>query len=167
MKSVMAVGLFSLMFHSVGSLAANAEPLTVVKSIEIHADASKVWLTVSKFGDLGAWHPAVAKTELVSGSEGQVGAKRSLTLQDGGKINETLTQFDAAKHQYQYVINDGVLPVKDYVSSVRVMTNGAGSSIVVWESHFLPNASGNDKLASDTIKAVYEAGLNQLKKIQE
>ena len=167
MKPVTVLGLFSLMLYSVYGVAANPEPLTVVKSIEIHADASKVWLTVSKFGDLGAWHPAVAKTMLVSGTEGQVGAKRALTLQDGGKINETLTQFDSEKRQFQYIINDGVLPVKDYVSSVRVMPNGSGGSVVVWESHFLPNAVGNDKLASDTIKAVYDAGLNQLKKMQE
>lgn len=165
MGNILKASVLCLAMQS--AFAASSEPLYVVKSIEIHADASKVWQTVAKFSDLGAWHPAVAKTELVAGVDGQVGAKRALTLQDGGQIQETLTRFDAHHQQLEYVINEGVLPVKEYVSTVRVMPNGAGHSVVVWESHFMPKSAGEDKAAADTIKAVYDAGLNQLKKLQE
>ena len=140
-----------------------AESLYVTKSVELNQPADVVWSKVSNFGDLGAWHPAVAKTEIVSGQNNHVGAKRELTLKDGGKIHETLTAYNPKAKTYTYKINDGVLPVNDYVSNVSVHSNGDGKSVVVWESHFLPKAPADEKAASDTIKGVYDGGLNQLK----
>lgn len=140
-----------------------AEPLFVVKFVELNQPAEVVWKKVADFGDLGAWHPAVAKTEIVAGKNNTAGAKRVLTLQDGGKINETLTAYHAKAKTYSYKITEGVLPVTDYASTVSVHSNGEGKSVVVWESHFLPKAPADDKAASDTIKGVYDGGLNQLK----
>ncbi|HEY0906563.1 MAG TPA: SRPBCC family protein [Methylophilus sp.] len=143
-----------------------AEPLYVVKSVELNQPADAVWAKVSNFGDLGAWHPAVAKTEIVAGQNNRPGAKRVLTLQDGGKINETLIGVNAREKTYAYRITDGVLPVSEYVSTVSVHSNGGGKSVVVWESHFLPKPGSDEKAASDTIKSVYDAGLNNLKKAE-
>ncbi|WP_029147021.1 SRPBCC family protein [Methylophilus sp. 5] len=140
-----------------------AEPLFVVKSVELNQPADVVWKKVSDFGDLGAWHPAVAKTEIVAGKSSHAGAKRVLTLQDGGKVNETLTAFNAKSKSYSYKITDGVLPVTDYASTVSVHSNGDGKSVVVWESHFLPKAPADEKASSEAIKGVYDGGLNQLK----
>lgn len=140
-----------------------AEPLFVVKSVELNQPTEVVWKKVSDFGDLGAWHPAVAKTEIVSGKNGHVGAKRVLTLKDGGKINETLTVYNAKEKTYSYKITEGVLPVSEYASTVSVHSNGEGKSVVVWESHFLSKAPADEKAASDAIKGVYDGGLNQLK----
>ncbi len=60
----------------------------MIKSESINAPTAKLWDKIFKFSDLGAWHPAVAKTEITSGVNGKKGVKRTLTLQDGGKINE-------------------------------------------------------------------------------
>ena len=139
------------------------EPLYVVKSVELNQPAETVWKKVADFGDLGAWHPAVAKTEIVAGKNNHAGAQRVLTLKDGGKINETLTAYNAKGKSYTYKITDGVLPVNGYVSTVSVHSNGDGKSVVVWESQFQPKAPADDKAASDTIKGVYDGGLNQLK----
>lgn len=148
---------------SVSVSAFAAEPLFVVKSVELNQPADVVWKKVSDFGDLGAWHPAVAKTDIVAGKNNSVGAKRVLTLKDGGKVNETLTAYNPKQKSYAYKITDGVLPVNEYASTVSVHSNGEGKSVVVWESHFLPKAPADEKAASDTIKGVYDGGLNQLK----
>lgn len=161
MKSV----LLATVLAGFATAAIAAEPLFVVKSVELNQPVDVVWEKVSNFGDLGAWHPAVAKTEIVSGQNNHAGAKRVLTLQDGGKLNETLTAYNAKNKSYTYKITDGVFPVSEYASTVSVHSNGAGKSVVVWESHFLPKAPADEKTASDTIKGVYDGGLNQLKKI--
>ncbi len=145
------------------SMAFAAEPLFVVKSVELNQPVDIVWKKVADFGDLGAWHPAVAKTEIVAGKNNTAGAKRVLTLKDGGKINETLTAYNAKAKSYTYKITDGVLPVNDYVSTVSVHSNGEGKSVVVWQSQFNAKAPADEKTASDTIKGVYDGGLNQLK----
>lgn len=159
--------LIALGFATI-SLAANAaDSLYVIKSVNINVSADKAWDKISKFGDLGAWHPAVAKTEIVSGSDYKKGAKRLLTLQDGGKINETLTAYSAKDKTMSYIITDSVLPVTAYASTLHVYPNGANQSVVVWEGSFLPKAPNDEKAASDTINAVYDGGLSNLKKILE
>jgi mxaD protein len=164
LKSLFAV---SLAIHLGGAYAANHQPMYVIKTVNINANADKVWDKVSKFSDLGAWHPAVAKTEIVAGTDGKSGAKRLLTLQDGGQIKETLQAYDNKQKSMRYIITEGVLPVKQYVSTLRVMPNGDSASVIVWESSFDAKNVGEENKAFDTINAVYESGLNNLKKISE
>lgn len=93
---------------------------------------------IAKFSDLGAWHPAVAKTKITEGADFKKGAMRVLTLQDGGKINETLTANNANDKTMSYIITDSVLPVSGYSSSLHVYSNGADKSVVVWQGSFKP-----------------------------
>jgi mxaD protein len=154
-----------------GSAASN---LTVVEKVTINVPAGKVWAKVSNFGDLGAWHPAVAKTEITSGTNNTKGAVRLLTLGDGGTIKETLTNYNAAGMTYAYVINEGVLPFSDYASNIVVKPLDANSSEVVWTGNFkrkdlsaTPAKSQDDETATGTAHAVYRGGLDNLKKITE
>lgn len=90
----LAVLVAAIVFTASTALAGKTEQaadLQVVEKVAINAPASKVWEKVNNFGDLGAWHPAVAKTEIVDGKNNEKGAVRLLTLQDGGTIKETLT----------------------------------------------------------------------------
>jgi mxaD protein len=162
-KLFLATFLFGL---SASALSAEGD-LFVIKSIGVNAPAAKTWAKVAKFGDLGAWHPAVAKTELTNGNEGEQGAKRTLTLQDGGKIDETLTAYNATEKSMSYIITESVLPVSNYASTLKVMPNGKDKSVVVWEGRFTAKAPADEKAAQDTINAVYDAGLGNLKKIVE
>lgn len=166
MKAKLLFTLAALSF-STAALAVGADTLYVIKSISIDAPASKTWNKISKFGDLGAWHPAVAKTEIVKGSEATKGANRVLTLQDGGKINETLTAYSAADQSMSYIITDSVLPVTVYASTLRVLPNGANKSVVVWEGSFKAKAPADDNTAVTTINSVYDGGLANLKKLVE
>ncbi len=165
-KLLIALSLAAIGFSAQAN-AESAATLYVIKSVNIDAPAAKTWEKISKFGDLGAWHPAVAKTEITAGAEGKKGAKRTLTLQDGGKINEKLTAYSAKNMTMSYIITDSVLPVTGYASNLHVYSNGAAKSVVVWEGTFLPKAPADEKAASDTIGGVYDGGLANLKKIVE
>ena len=169
---MVAIGMTSL----IGCATADtnmAQGLSVTERIAISAPAGQVWDKMNNFGDLGAWHPAVAKTDIVGGVNNQKGAVRMLTLGDGGTIKETLTVYDKTNKTYSYVINEGVLPVSDYASTITVIPAGTGSE-VVWKGTFKRKdtsaspAEGQDDMAAvNTIQAVYKAGLGNLKKIAE
>ena len=177
MKALFSIVALTALFSFSAFAAHHAEPapaLTVEEKITINAPAEKVWNTVKNFNDLGAWHPAVAKTDLIGGKNNVRGAIRLLTLQDGGKITETLLAFDESKKTYSYAINDGVLPVSQYFSTVTVTAIDAKITEVVWQSSFkrrdlshTPAEGQDDTTATTVVTAVYQGGLNHLKKISE
>lgn len=151
-----------------------AANLAVEEKVTINASAEKVWAKVANYGDLGAFHPAVAKTEIKSGTNNTKGAVRLLTLQDGGTVNETLTNYNAANKSYSYVINESVLPVSHYSAKIAVKPISANVTEVVWTADFArkdpsatPAKGQDDEAATSTIHAVFKGGLDNLKKITE
>lgn len=173
MKKSLAIAIIGASVVSVSAFAA-APVLKVAKSIEINAPASKVWDKVKDFDGLNNWHPAVAKDEIVEGQNNKAGAVRLLTAQDGGTLKEQLISFNDAGRSYKYKILEGVLPVSSYSSTVAVKSRGKNKSVVTWSGNFKRKNTGatpadneNDKTATDTISAVYQGGLDNLKKISE
>ncbi|HEY6281060.1 MAG TPA: SRPBCC family protein [Burkholderiales bacterium] len=174
MKKVLLTFFAVALTLPIAALAGNAKTLKVVQKIEINAPAKVVWAKVDDFGDLGEWHPAVKKTEIVEGKDNVKGAVRVLTLQDGGTIKEKLRSYNAKGMTFEYTILEGVLPVSSYVSSLTVKSSKGGVTTVVWKGNFKrkdtsakPAAGQDDETAVKTITSVYKAGLDNLKKISE
>lgn len=157
-----------------GYAHAAASGLTTSKSITINAPAGKVWNAVKDFNGLNTWHPAVATDEIIEGKNNIVGAVRLLTLKGGGTIKEKLVGYAPAGRSFKYSIIEGVLPVSGYTSTFTVKPIGKNKSSVTWTGHFKrknlgenPPDNENDKTAVDTIGGVYQAGLDNLKKMAE
>ncbi len=141
-----------------------------VETIEINAPADKVWAVVGNFQDM-SWHPVIAKTEGTGGND--VGATRTLTTGDGGKIQEKLTKYDAAGKIFSYEITDvdvKVLPVTNYSSTISVKDTG-GKSTVEWKGAYYrgfvnnePPPELSDEAAVKAIEGIYKSGLEALKK---
>ena len=173
MKIIKATGLTAILLASTYAWAA-ASWLHVTQSVSINAPAAKVWKAVKDFNALNSWHPAVAKDDIVEGTNDSVGAVRLLTLKDGGTIKEKLLAFNGPAHKFRYSILEGVLPVSDYTSSLTVTSDGKGMSKGTWSGRFhrknpgdSPADNENDKTAVDAITGVYRAGLDNLKKMME
>jgi len=142
----------------------------VDETIEINAPAAKVWAAISNFQDFG-WHPAVKSTEGKGGND--VGATRTLTLQSGGQIFETLTKYNAEAMMYAYEISQvdvKVLPVTNYSANIKVTANG-DKSTVEWRGAFYrgyvnndPPPELSDEAAVNAVTGIYKAGLDALKK---
>jgi len=154
--------------------AGAASNLSVTEMVTINAPANKVWEKVGNYGDLGAFHPAVVKTEITSGANNTKGAVRLLTLGDGGTVNETLTNYDASGMNYSYIITESVLPVSNYAAKIDVNPVSANVTEVVWTANFKrkdlansPAKGQDDETATTTIHAVFKGGLDNLKKITE
>ena len=148
-------------------------PQKVEKSVVIKAPPAKVWAMVKDFGNMQAWHPAIASTKLEKkGDE----THRTLTLKSGGDINEKLRSVDDKDMKLKYEITGGVAPVADY-NSVMTVTAGpaAGESTVTWVGRFYRTyklnppipAGQDDATATGFITGVYDSGLANLKKVLE
>ena len=142
------------------SLVVHADTLSVSESTTLAAPAAQVWQAIGHFGDLN-WHPAVKRTEITRGTEGQAGALRTITLQnDATLVEEALAQGDDA---IIYRILESPLPVRNYVSRLKIEPLGKHSR-VTWSSQFEAKAGVGAAQARRTIAGIYTGGFEALKK---
>lgn len=174
MKKLAIALIISALTLPISAFAEKAVTLNVEEKIEVSAPISVVWSKLHNFSDMGAWHPAVKKTELLDGQNNKAGAVRLLTLQDGGTIKEKLTNYKFKEKSFEYEIIEGVLPVSNYVSKLTVTEAKDGKSLVVWKGNFKrkdtsdkPASGLGDEDAVKTVTSVYKGGLDNLKKISE
>lgn len=173
MKKILSITMLAALGFLNSADAAIDETIRLKESVEVNAPAAKVWSKIGNYGDM-SWHPAFAKTELTGGKAEEVGATRVLTTQEGGKINETLTSYDATGMTMKYEITESVLPVRDYGATLKVEAAGEGKSIVTWRAMFKrkdpnnPAAAGQDDAAAKSaIEGFLKSGLANIKKISE
>lgn len=72
------------------------------------------------------------------------------------RSRQKLESFSDVHRRFGYTIVGGVLPVRDYHCTLRVVATGKD-----------PAADANDKAATTAIGGVYKAGLGNLKKMLE
>lgn len=171
MKKLLAI--IALAALSFNAAAHGPSPQKVEKSIVIKAAPAKVWAVVKDFGNMHAWHPAIASTKLEKKGDETF---RTLTLKDGGTIYEKLRTADDADMKLKYEIVEGVAPVADYNSFMQVTAGpGAGESTVTWVGRFYRTyklnppipAGQDDETAVKFVTGVYDSGLANLKKVVE
>ena len=106
--------------------------LHVRETVTIDAPAGKVWKAVKDFNALNTWHPALAKDDIVEGSNNTVGAVRLLTLKDGGTIKEKLLAFSEAGQRTRELRTpfDGESPVV-WAGEGRLLTAFSDSTVVL------------------------------------
>lgn len=166
------------------AFAHGAPRLQVEETISINASPADVWNAIKNFDNIHNWHPAITATK-ASGNDN--GATRTLTLGNGGTIEEQLKKIDHDKMMMNYEItaisNAGdiddhgekhevpVVPVSKYKSWLSVKADGDGSK-VSWKGKFfrayhghqtVPPKELDDNTAKSAISGIYKAGLENLK----
>jgi hypothetical protein len=121
----------------------------------VAASAADVWRVMSDFG-------GVEPNEMIASCavEGDgVGAVRTIALVGGGEIVERLESCDDAGRTFSYaIINECPLPVKNYLSTVRVSDDGAGGTRVDWSSSFEAHGAPEAEVIK-LIEGVYRGGI--------
>jgi len=117
---------------------------------------ARAWTLVGSPERLADWHPAITE----SPSDGKT---RTCTLADGGRVVETILEHNDASRSYRYAIESSPLPIRDYVSTLRVTADGAGCK-VTWESDFEVVGAPPSEIEG-AIRGLYEAGLSHLRGI--
>lgn len=158
------------------------------ETIDINAAPEEIWKIMGDYQDM-SWLPMVEKTTGEGGNE--KGAKRELTLKDGGgTVKEELKKYDADKMQYKYKITEmstvktfkhlgkeeaiKVLPVSTYSADISVKASKSGGSTVTWKAAFYraymnnnPPPELNEEAAVAAVTGVFKAGLENLKTLAE
>jgi mxaD protein len=170
MKRAFAVAALAAVVAPCLAFAAPKQ-LKVVETVTINAPVDKVWAAVKDFDSLDKWHPAIAKDEIVSGTNNKPGAVRALSIKDGPVIKEKLLSFSDATHSFTYKFVETPFPIKDYVSTLHVKANKDGTSLVRWSGTFKrknpadnPPDAESDAAGVKLITGVYQGGLANLKK---
>lgn len=167
-KTLIGSSLFALAAGA--ALAHGPTPQKITQSVIIAAAPDAVWKVAGDFGGIKAWHPAVASGESSGGNA--AGGTRTLTLKNGGKLAESLDEWDAQKRTYSYRLGDAdlkALPVSSYSATLTVSPEGSGSK-VEWMGRFYRGDTANEppeELSDAAGKAAMDAyfgdGLKGLK----
>ena len=140
-------------------VGAAAQAAEVKKQVEAPGTPESVWAMVGDFCAIKDWHPAVAECE-----EFEEGGEtfRTLTLGDGGKIKERLT--DSGDTSYSYEIIESPLPVKSYSARFEVNKDDDENTVEIeWEAKFDPADGVEEAKAVEVITGVFEAGVKSVR----
>ncbi|NOT72133.1 MAG: SRPBCC family protein [Hyphomicrobium sp.] len=150
------------------SMPVQAASLAVGKKAEIKVDAKKMdderaglWKKFGAWCAIKDWHPAVASCEESKEGDAEF---RTLTLKDGAKIKEKLTE--RKDFVYKYMIVESPLPVKNYEAQFALTPDDDDEDEInfAWSAVF--DAEGKpDKEARGTIDGIFKAGLENIKAI--
>ena len=84
-----------------------------------------------------------------------VGATKINTLGgDGGQIHLLLAHYDPDAMAFNYTIQEGPLPIKDYVGIVRVTDSGTGQAKLSWQGKYSANGVSQEK-ADEILSGFY------------
>lgn len=125
----------------------------------INISADRVWGLVSDFGGLDIFVEAVEECTV----KGQgTGAVRTLTLQDGGKVEEKLESLDNDKMVLEYSIVESPMPIKNYRGRMEVNKLSDTTSEFTWSSTF-EAGDGTENEMKKALAGLYSVGVEGLK----
>lgn len=125
----------------------------------IKADPSKVWELASDFSRLDDFVEAIAECN-ADGKE--VGAIRTLILQDGSKVKEKLESLDADNNVLTYSIVESPMPIQNYIGTLQVNEWEDGRSEFIWSSTF-EAAEGMEDEMREALEGLYSLVVEGLK----
>lgn len=142
------------------------------ESIVINAPVEQVWDAIKQFDAIASWHPDV-KASTGDGKNESDGT-RTVTLQNGEQIVESLDYYSSKDHEYNYRLkteNVKALPVSSYTNNIQITAGEApDSSVVTIKSRFYRGDTGNtppeqlsDAAAVKAMNAFFKNGLQGLK----
>jgi polyketide cyclase/dehydrase/lipid transport protein len=152
-----------LAFLVLGILIINASPASAIevkRRTEVPGDFRALWSAAGEFCAIKDWHPLVAGCK-----ETKEGADtfRILTLKDGGKIKEKLTDQEGTSYSYEIV--ESPLPVKNYKAKFWVEPDDEPDrTAVYWEADFDANGASDDE-ARKKVFDVMVAGMKGIKQL--
>jgi hypothetical protein len=128
----------------------------------IRAPADAVWQVISNFGAACQYLVGVVDCTVVG--EG-VGARRTLTSDDGSAIVERLEALDEVTHRLSYALLTDT-PFRDCLTTMQVRDLGQGQAEVEWSATFEADGLPEDE-ARDMLEGALTANCLALKQFME
>lgn len=97
-------------------------------------------------------------------SEGdKPGSLRYAQAKDGSRQTERLETYDPRRHSYEYVMQEGGIPVANYVATFRIDAVGQDTSSVTWQARF-DTRDGDTDAAVEAVRTFIRSGLDNLER---
>lgn len=155
--SLAAMSLSALFFLNASATPAKTGSLT--RQVSVNAAPEAVWSRIGGFCSIKDWHPLVG----VCITDGKRPPTRTLVTRDGQAsfVEKEMARDDSAR-LYSYSFVSSPLPTTKYLSTLRVVSAGPGTSLIVWHGEFSAEP-GKEKDVEAALVNVYESGLTALK----
>jgi hypothetical protein len=128
----------------------------------VAAPAAKVWALVRDFGGIAKWAGPMLQNLSVEGSG--IGAVRRASLPGGLSLAERLEALDEKGRSLSYsIVEKSPIPVKSYLSTMRVVETGPNECRLDWTSRFEPDGATEEQ-AQNMIRGVYTNGIAGIRK---
>lgn len=129
----------------------------------VAAPAAKVWGLLGDFGGVMKWGGKMLESCTVEGTG--VGAVRTVGLPGGVSIRERCEAYDATNRVLTYsIIAKSPLPIRNYVSTCRVVETGPNECRVDWHGRFEPDGVSEEQ-AQGMIRGIYTGGIAGARKL--
>jgi len=138
--------------------------MTEVKVSEsLAAPAAKVWGLLGDFGGIAKWGGSMLESCKVEGSG--VGAVRTIGIAGGASIQERLEAYDDAGRALTYaIIGKSPIPIRNYLSTCRVVATGPNDCRVDWEGRFEPDGVPEEQ-AQAMVRGIYTGAIAGVRKL--
>lgn len=104
---------------------------TLRSHVLIDQSPDAVWQLVRDVPGISRWFPAI----IASTGDQQ---RRTVTLQDGSRLEEVVVTLDDQLRRLQYRVVDGDLPITDHLGTVDVLDLGEDRALVVYSTEIEP-----------------------------
>ncbi|GAB7533793.1 SRPBCC family protein [Pseudomonas sp. 3A(2025)] len=122
----------------------NANACRVVSSVQVPAEADRVWAVAGDFGGFQAFVPGLESTEMIGQGPGSVRYKR---FKDGNFAVEQLNSRDDQARYITWSLIHTSLPVSNLWASMTVAAVDGQASVVTWTIVADPVAGAEQDLA--------------------
>src|SRR5262245_44434888 len=138
--------------------------MTEVKVSEsLAAPAAKVWGLLGDFGGIAKWGGSMLESCKVEGSG--VGAVRTIGIAGGASIQERLEAYDDVGRALTYaIIGKSPIPIRNYLSTCRVVATGPNDCRVDWEGRFEPDGVPEEQ-AQAMVRGIYTGAIAGVRKL--
>lgn len=125
------------------TLIKNPQGCHVVSSVEVPADAAKVWAIVGDFAGFDRFIPALSHTEMTGVG---VSSLRKKIFKDGNVVVEQLNSRDEQARRMTWTTIYNTLGVGNLWAAMQVESLSAGKSRATWTIIAEPAAGGDEAL---------------------
>ena len=128
----------------------------------VDASAETVWQVIRPFDKSHTWHPSLPEATIVDGLPAdRVGCVRVFSVYDN-EVRERLIELDDDARVCRYALEQGTMPVRNYVGTLRVTPEGDRAR-VDWSAEFECDAELEDQLTGVFEQGVFGPGLDALR----
>jgi hypothetical protein len=132
-------------------------------STVVDAPANTVWQVVRPFDQSHTWHPALPEATIVDDLPADtIGCVRVFSV-NGNEVRERLLELDDGEHVCRYALEQGTMPVRNYVGTLRVTPEGDDRARVDWSAEFECDAELEDQLVGVFEQGIFGPGLAALR----